>query len=420
MKNLTKFMQIIAIVAIIAGVAACGGGGGDETPKDLSGIITFTVVRNGIPASFTDLYTGTELTGHYTGSEAVTYQWKINETDVGTNSEKYTPETAGSCTLTVSAEGYNPKTSDAVTVKAIPSWTAVADSKFGTDEIKCITYKSSTVANSKFIAGGENGKMAYSSDGETWTAVTDSTFGTGTIYSIVSFSNKFIAVGTDSSHSGKMAVSSDGGDTWTDITGHTFTGGIYAIAENGSSNRKIVAGGASGHIEYSSDGETWTAVTDSTFGSDYINSINYGNGKFVAVGANGKIAYSSDGETWTAVAESPFGTTQIFSIAGLKYVAVGADGKTATSSNGGETWTTLVNTAFGDAYIYSVASGGTFCSYVAVGSGGKAAYLQPYGGETWVAFADTTFTDNINAVAYGNTNFVACGKNGKMATLAGK
>jgi hypothetical protein len=38
---------------------------------------------------------------------------------------------------------------------------------------------------------------------------------------------------------------------------------------------------------------TWTAVTDSTFGSSEINGIAYGGGKFVAVGEDGKMAYSN-------------------------------------------------------------------------------------------------------------------------------
>jgi len=58
----------------------------------------------------------TELTATYSGSETVSYQWKKGDADVGTNSNKFTPTTAGSYTVTVSAEGYNNKTSSAVNV----------------------------------------------------------------------------------------------------------------------------------------------------------------------------------------------------------------------------------------------------------------------------------------------------------------
>jgi len=61
---------------------------------------------------------GTELTATYSGSETVTYRWEKDGTTVGTNSNKYTPTEAGSYTVTVSASGYNSKTSAAVVVSA--------------------------------------------------------------------------------------------------------------------------------------------------------------------------------------------------------------------------------------------------------------------------------------------------------------
>jgi hypothetical protein len=87
--------------------AGTDGGGGT---KDLSGNITISPSAN--------VTTGTELTATYSGNEAVSYQWKNGTSNVGTNSNKHTPATAGSYTVTVSASGYNSKTSAAVTVSA--------------------------------------------------------------------------------------------------------------------------------------------------------------------------------------------------------------------------------------------------------------------------------------------------------------
>jgi hypothetical protein len=84
-----------------------GIGGGDKT---LSGNITISPSAN--------VTTGTELTATYSGSETVSYQWKNGTSNVGTNSNKHTPATAGSYTVTVSAAGYVSKTSAAVTVTA--------------------------------------------------------------------------------------------------------------------------------------------------------------------------------------------------------------------------------------------------------------------------------------------------------------
>ena len=97
---------------------------------------------------------------------------------------------------------------------------------------------------------------------------------------------------------------------------------------------------------YSADGLSWTAVSNTTFGSDTIEGIAYGGGKFVAVGRSGsgsssssQAAYSADGISWTAVSDTTFGSTSIYGIAygGGKFVAVGGSdslsGKMAYSNN---------------------------------------------------------------------------------------
>jgi len=98
-------------VAVIGfSMAACGGdddGGGGGGDPDLSGTITIS------PSTAT---INTELTATYTGSETVSYQWKNNSTNVGTDSDTFTPTAAGSYTVTVSATGFKSKTSAAVNV----------------------------------------------------------------------------------------------------------------------------------------------------------------------------------------------------------------------------------------------------------------------------------------------------------------
>jgi len=110
MKNVFKVLGIIALVAVIGfGFVSCGGdddGGGGL--KTLSGDVTVSPSAN--------VTTGTLLTAAYSGDETVTYQWKKGATNVGTNSNKYTPPEAGSYTVTASAAGYNSKTSAAVDV----------------------------------------------------------------------------------------------------------------------------------------------------------------------------------------------------------------------------------------------------------------------------------------------------------------
>jgi hypothetical protein len=163
-----------------------------------------------------------------------------------------------------------------------------------------------------------------------WTAVGNSTFGASTINGIAYGNNTFVAGGNENQH----------------------TPPVEAYG-----NSKFVAGGSDGKMAYSSDGVTWTAVGDSTFGSYGISGIAYGNNTFVAGGNenqhtppveaygnnmfvaggnDGKMAYSSDGVTWTAEGYSTFGASDsIRSIAygNNRWVAGGDDGKMAYSDD---------------------------------------------------------------------------------------
>jgi len=150
----------------------------------------------------------------------------------------------------------------------------------------------------------------------TWTAVANSTFGTDNIRSIAFGGNKFVAPGFDYSvQKSKFAYSTDG-VTWTSVVASSLNIIFRSIAWG---NDKFVAGGMSNDMAFSSDGITWTAVMSSPFNSDRsVKSIAYGSGKFVAVAGNdgvGEIAYSTDGITWTAVTNTAFGSTDIYAIA---------------------------------------------------------------------------------------------------------
>jgi len=253
-----------------------------------------------------------------------------------------------------------------------PQWTAVADSTFGTSNISAIAY-----ANGKFVAGGADGKMAYSTDGTTWTAVD-----TGTLFDYVeyettkkgsilaiAYGNGIFVAGGDSR---KMATSADG-TTWTAISKSTPYPGYDCINAIAYGNGKFVASGYD-KMATSTDGETWTAVANSTL-NQWILAIAYGNGNFVAGNSNGKMAVSTDGETWTAVANSTFGTRSIYAIAygNGKFVACGENGKMATSTDG-TTWTAVANSTFGTRSIYAIAYGNG--KFVAGGADGRMAYLS--------------------------------------------
>ncbi|GHU16906.1 hypothetical protein FACS1894163_07120 [Spirochaetia bacterium] len=296
-------------------------------------------------------------------------------------------------------------------------WTAVSGSTFGTTATRGITY-----GGGKFVAYGEAGQMAYSTDGITWTAVSNSTFGSGTtIHDITYGGGKFVALGGYD----QMAYSPDG-ITWTAVSNSTFTTdrygstvSIYGIAYGGD---KFVAVGSFGQMAYSTNGITWTAVSDSPFGSlPYVTfpiyGIAYGGGKFVAISRQGLMAYSTDGITWTAVSNSTFGSgTTIHDITygGGKFVAVGGNGKMAYSTDG-ITWTAVPypNTFSNSSPINGIAYGGG--KFVAVGNIDQMAYSRD--GITWTAVSNSIFDNftSIGRIAYGGGRFFAVGDTGTIA-----
>jgi len=98
---------------------SCSGGGDSEGIKDLPGAIT--IFQYGSPAGEeSDVYTWDPLNAEYSGSISVNYQWKLGTANVGIDSDTFTPEQEGQYTVTVSAPGYNSKTSAPVAIIVNP------------------------------------------------------------------------------------------------------------------------------------------------------------------------------------------------------------------------------------------------------------------------------------------------------------
>jgi len=116
-------MKKIIVLLLVFGLAftACSSGGDPSTDDgSLSGTIQIYMYDSPAAESEYDIYTGTDLTAHYSGGEAVAYQWKLNGVDVsadkGGNLKIFTPGEAGSYTVTVSAPGKDSKTSAPVAI----------------------------------------------------------------------------------------------------------------------------------------------------------------------------------------------------------------------------------------------------------------------------------------------------------------
>jgi hypothetical protein len=149
----------------------------------------------------------------------------------------------------------------------------------------------------------------------------------------------------------------------------------------------------------------------SSFLATGINYVIYGNNQYVAVGGDGKIATSPNGINWTQQTSS-FGTSVIHGIAygNNLYVAVGFNGKIATSPDG-INWTQQTS-SFDTTTVRGAIYGNSL--YVAVGDSGKLATSPD--GINWTQQTSSFGTSSIYDVTYGNNQYVAVGGSGKIAT----
>jgi len=429
MKNTFRILGIIALVAIIASsFVACGGGddggGGDSgsnTPNyDMTGTYTFT--KNGESCTWCFYPYGNYSVNGYGFTETKYGKWLSigNDVTIDYSSSNGSVSVTGKEVFTVQENGKQRTLSlkdnsaqlsnllvslglgdRSVILTRISLWTAVKHNNFQT-RIWAIAW-----GNDKFVAGGSyggelSGHMAYSSDGITWTAVKNSPFSSSVrVSAIVWGNNKFIAVSPpynidlNFDFDREMAYSSDG-ITWTAITDNTITS-IRNIAIT-YGNGKFVAGGSSGKVAYSTDGITWTAGTadDNTV---RIWPQAYGDGKFVAsTSGNNKIAYSSDGITWTVTTTVPPMDIGSIVYGNDKFVAAGGYPPKIVYLLDGINWTSTDSSISPQAY-----GNGKF-----VGSS-NAITGYSSDGISWITIEDWAFT-GFRAIAWGKDKFVAVGE----------
>jgi photosystem II stability/assembly factor-like uncharacterized protein len=88
------------------------------------------------------------------------------------------------------------------------------------------------------------------------------------------------------------------GETWMAMSGLDTSKNYRGVAYG---DGRFVCVGDNGLSYYSTDGETWQAMTGLDTSIANYQSVAYGNGRFVCVGARGSSYYSADGETWQAI-----------------------------------------------------------------------------------------------------------------------
>jgi hypothetical protein len=353
---------------------------------------------------------GQKITLTSTTADATIY-YTLDGTTPTTSSTPYStmPEITSSCTLKAIATKSGMTNSEVLSV----SYTAVAMPAFSsvTSTIELFEYEITAVAygNNRFVTGGYGDQIAYSTNGTTWIASTgNDMIPRGIIYNS---SSQFVAVGEVGV--GAISYLSNNGTIWTPIaTVNTTFAGNGAIHDVAYGGGRYVAVGVIGKMATSTNGTTWTAVTNSTFGTSSIYGITYGD-KFVAVGADGKIAYSINGtNNWTAVTNADSTTINGITYGGAigkeKYIAVGSGTYIAYSTDG-LTWT-KVNSGYNDIELKRIAWGGN--KYVAVASSGV--MLVSLDGINWAKIEGGIGTGksqmtHINDIAYGGGKFLVVG-----------
>jgi len=106
---------LMGLLAVFLLTVACSNDdeNGEKGPVDLTGTVMISPSAN--------VFTGMELTADYSGTENVSYQWNRNTVAVsGAVGTMFTPTEAGNYTVTVSAAGFNSKTSAIVAVAPAP------------------------------------------------------------------------------------------------------------------------------------------------------------------------------------------------------------------------------------------------------------------------------------------------------------
>ena len=217
-----------------------------------------------------------------------------------------------------------------------------------------------------------------------------------------------------------------------------------------------VAVGGSGVLITSSDGITWTQRT-SSFGTNEITSVAYGNGLWVAAGRMGQSASSPDGITWTQRARvTSYGYLFAMVFANGKWVVAGDcyEGQSPCvfySTDLSSAWKSSSTGLSANKYIVDVAYGGgrfvvgrdngmtntsgdgvTWINQTSVPDSG-ALHRVFYANGLWLAGGDYyTLGYSTNAVnwtrasvsfvpysfAYGNGKWIAGGQSGAMASSA--
>lgn len=255
--------------------------------------------------------------------------------------------------------------------------------------------------NSRYVLVQENGKVRYSSDGESW--IISANQPTTSALRGVSFGKRrFVAVGSD----GVVRNSADG-INWTTTGSSGSSDTLWSVVYG---DLGFVAVGFLGRISHTADGITWT--TEGRIGSNTLYGVGHNNGRYVAVGNNGAVVRSDNLTSWTTVS----GINSNFQFRDVKYcyniwIAVGYENNDSViiySEDNGVTWSNAAIT--GSKRLRSV----IFAKDLYIATGDDGITFHSRDGKRWTQVSDIG-TTLIRNSAYLNGKVFLCNQTSELS-----
>jgi hypothetical protein len=276
----------------------------------------------------------------------------------------------------------------------------------GIAEVLSTTSVSGILWDGKKWIAGTTEQMFYSYDGFTWPNL--NAMGANCIaYDALEpdvylyMTQPTVAVGGTGLNSQSIVYSTDG-MTWTNVTqAYLYQG--RCVAWNGS----IWIVGGEGWFDsmlYSSDGMNWNPIPNSKTILNTVNGMAYNGSLWVAGGSS--LAYSLDGINWTTPTHSFMVVNEVV-WNGTMWMAAGT-GTALAYSYDGKNWTSVTSTlTIAQSIFY-------YEKWLAVGSGTDN-LVYSYDGINWTGFS--TFFSSVRSISHNGFMWVATGE-GAVHTLA--
>jgi hypothetical protein len=207
----------------------------------------------------------------------------------------------------------------------------------------------------RFVAVGQWGQVAYSTNGQTWTRFFTDGSGGKHLLSVAYGGNRYFAVGLEGRTLTATDPTKDGNGGWEWAVDTLFggtkdtpswdtddTSDNNLVTSIVYGNNMFVAVGNWGYMKTWSSGaaSNWTTrtsgfqVTGEGGAYTHILKVVFGGGKFLAVGDNGKVSSSTNGTTWTAITPgTEAGQTQYVAEEYISAACSMGDGKFILSGN---------------------------------------------------------------------------------------